>query len=69
MHSKLDSELACKQLNGIYRVKNADLQPIYAQIKEMAKAYDITFEDVYREFNKLADRQVNIAIDKALGKA
>jgi|GEM_PF-599308 len=67
VHSKMDSELACKQLNGIYRVKNVDLQPIYAQIKELSKQYDITFEHVYREFNKLADRQVNLAIDQALG--
>jgi ribonuclease HI len=63
VHAKMDSELACKQLNGIYRVKNPDLKPIYLEIKQLAMQYDITFEHVYREFNKLADAQVNIAID------
>ncbi len=63
VHAKMDSELACKQLNGIYRVKNPDLKPIYLEIKQLAEQYDITFEHVYREFNKLADKQVNLAID------
>lgn len=67
VHGYMDSELVCKQLNGIYRIKNIDLQPIHAEIRELAKKYDITYEHVYREFNKLADAQVNIAIDKALG--
>lgn len=62
----MDSELAVKQLNGIYRVKNKDLMPIYAEIKKLAQNYETTFEHVYREKNKLADRQVNIAIDEAL---
>ncbi|HSX14908.1 MAG TPA: ribonuclease HI family protein [Candidatus Saccharimonadales bacterium] len=63
----LDSELATKQLNGEYRVKNEDLKPIYLAIKELASHYDITFEHVYRKDNKAADAQVNLAIDKALG--
>lgn len=68
IHAKMDSELVCKQLNGVYRVKNVDLQPIYADIKKLAAQYDITFEHVYREFNKLADKQVNLAIDEALAR-
>ena len=63
----MDSELVCRQLNGIYRVKNADLKPLYAATTKLAQSYDITFEHVYREKNKLADQQVNIAIDQALG--
>jgi ribonuclease HI len=64
----MDSELLCKQLNGQYRVKNLGLIPIYTEIKKLAQSFDTTFEHVYREFNKLADKQVNIAIDAALGK-
>jgi ribonuclease HI len=67
VHSYMDSELVCKQLNGIYRVKNSDLMPIFHDVKALASNYDITFTHVYREKNKLADAQVNLAIDRALG--
>ena len=66
VHAKMDSELVCKQLNGLYKVRNAGLIPIYQDIKRLSRNYDIAFEHVYREFNKLADKQVNIAIDEAL---
>lgn len=64
----MDSELVCKQLNGQYRVKHPGLQPIYAEVVELAKQYDVTFAHVYRDKNKLADAEVNKAIDVALGK-
>ncbi len=64
----MDSELVCRQLTGRYRVKHPDLIPIYRQVLELAKPYDITYEHVYREKNKLADAQVNLAIDEALAQ-
>jgi|ERR1700683_818059 len=67
VHAFMDSELVCKQLNGQYRVKHPDLQPLYAAVVELAKRYNITYQHVYRASNKLADAQVNIAIDRALG--
>ena len=67
VHAYMDSELVCRQLNGIYKVKNLDLRPIFLETTKLAQAYDVTFEHVYREHNKLADAQVNLAIDKALG--
>jgi ribonuclease HI len=67
VHAYMDSELVCKQLNGQYRVKHPNLQPIYRDVVELAKQYDVAFEHVYREKNKLADAQVNLAIDRALG--
>lgn len=67
VHSFMDSELVCKQLNGQYRVKNPDLMPIFHDVKALASNYDIEFQHVYREKNKLADAQVNLAIDRALG--
>jgi ribonuclease HI len=66
VHAYMDSELVCKQLNGQYRVKHPGLQPIYREVIELAKQYEVTFEHVYREKNKLADAQVNLEIDKAL---
>ncbi|HSX48032.1 MAG TPA: ribonuclease HI family protein [Candidatus Nanoarchaeia archaeon] len=62
----MDSELVCRQLNGIYKIKNADLKVIFDEIKKLAQGQKITFSHVRREFNKLADAQVNIAIDDAL---
>lgn len=67
IHAYMDSELVCRQLNGQYKVKHPDLLPLYRQAVELAKRYDITFEHVYRDKNKLADAQVNLAIDRALG--
>ena len=67
VHGYMDSELAVKQLNGIYKVKNTDLRPIFHEIQRLAAKFNTTFEHVYRADNKLADAQVNIAIDKALG--
>jgi ribonuclease HI len=64
----MDSELLCRQLNGIYRVKNAGLIPIFIEIKKLAQKYQTTFEHVYREKNKLADAEVNKAIDSALAR-
>ena len=63
----MDSELAMKQLNGQYRMKNEALRPIFDEIKRLASHYQVTFEHVYREKNMAADEQVNLAIDQALG--
>ena len=62
----IDSELVVKQLNGQYKVKNVDLKPWHTKALELSQAYDIEFIHVYREANKLADEQVNLAIDQAL---
>lgn len=63
----MDSMLVCKQLLGEYKIKNEALKPIYAEIWEYTKDLEVTYSHVYREFNKAADEQVNIAIDRALG--
>jgi len=63
----MDSELAMKQLTGVYRMKNEALRPIFDEIKRLAADYETTYEHVYRANNKAADAQVNIAIDKSLG--
>ncbi len=67
IHFFMDSELVCKQLNGQYRVKHPGLIPIHERVVRLAKQFDVNFQHVYREHNKLADAQVNIAIDAALG--
>jgi len=60
----LDSDLVVKQLNGIYKVKNANIKPVYLKIKALLDSFDrITFTHVRREFNKVADALVNEALD------
>ena len=53
------------QLNGIYAIKNNDLLPIYNDIQELLKQFDaVAFVHVRREYNKEADEQANLAIDR-----
>ena len=60
----MDSLLVINQMKGIFKVKNRDLWPIYEAIKELAKQFKkVTFTHVPREFNKLADAEVNETLD------
>jgi len=63
----LDSQLVERQLNGIYKVKNANIKPLYQQIQTEIVGLNISFTHVYREDNKLADEQVNICLDHQAG--
>jgi len=59
----LDSQLVERQLNGVYKVKNSNIKPIFEEIKTLIPDMNITFTHIYREDNKLADEQVNICLD------
>jgi len=53
----LDSELVVRQVQGLYRVKNQRLRPLYAQVMALLQdleAYDILH--IRREFNAHADK-------------
>lgn len=59
-----DSELLVKQMNGEYRVKNADLRELYEEATELrSKFAKVTLTHVRREYNKDADRLCNEALD------
>ena len=59
-----DSELMVKQLNGVYRVKSADLKPLYDRAVELLSSFkDCKVVHVYREDNSAADSLANEAID------
>lgn len=64
----LDSELVVKQLNGLYRIKDGNLQSLAAKIKEIEKSINnkVTFTSIRRELNKTADGLVNKVLDKQL---
>ncbi|MEK7665610.1 MAG: ribonuclease HI family protein [Patescibacteria group bacterium] len=60
----MDSELAMKQLNGQYKVKNAELAKRFHEVCELKHYFKkVTFRHVRRELNKHADALVNKAID------
>ena len=62
----LDSELVVKQLRGEYKVKNVDLQPIHQDILRRCSNLSVSFTHVLRAQNKLADIEVNKALDEVL---
>lgn len=64
VHLKSDSELMVKQMNGLYKVKNEGLKPLYEQARGLTRDFDqVTFQHVYREQNSRADALCNEALD------
>jgi len=61
----MDSELIVKQLNGVYKIKNRDLLPIYQEVKRLTERFEkVEFVHIPRELNKVADAEVNRVLDK-----
>ncbi len=56
----IDSLMVVNQMNNIYQIKNRDLWPVHAHIKELAQQFEnVTFTHIKREFNQAADTIVN----------
>jgi ribonuclease HI len=65
----LDSELAVKQLNLEYKVRNPELKKIFLKIKTIEESFaQVEYKHVGREENKFADKLVNIALDAVEAK-
>ncbi|KKW32882.1 MAG: Ribonuclease H [Candidatus Uhrbacteria bacterium GW2011_GWA2_53_10] len=65
----MDSELAVKQLNGLYKVKNPGIAKRFMEIWQLKSHFKkISFRHVRREYNKEADALVNFTLDRAKGK-
>ena len=63
---RMDSELACRQLNHIYKIENEKLQPLFFQVWNLMLDFgDVKFTHVRREFNTRADAEANKAMDLA----
>lgn len=61
----MDSELAVKQINREYKVKNKDLAPLFLEIHNLSLGFKkLTFTHVRREHNQEADRLANEAMDR-----
>jgi ribonuclease HI len=62
----LDSELVVKQLLGKYKIREENLQKLAGEALRLARNFDsVEYFHVPREKNKLADKLVNEALDKA----
>ncbi len=62
---RLDSELVVKQLNGEYKIKEPDLQPLFVEVWNLRLDLGkIEFIHIPREENRRADRLVNRVLDK-----
>lgn len=60
----LDSELAVKQLNREYKVKNKNLAKLFVRVFNLSHSFSkVTFRHVPREENRLADALANQAMD------
>jgi ribonuclease HI len=64
----MDSQLACSQLNGVYKVKNSKIREFIFEIrqKEAVLGVPIAYAHVRREQNTKADLMVNQALDNQL---
>jgi ribonuclease HI len=61
----LDSALVVNQLNGLWRVKDPGLAPLFLKAWNLKQHFRrISFTHVARQKNKEADRLVNQALDK-----
>ena len=62
-----DSELVVRQVEGKYKVKNAGIKPLHAEVKQALAGFGSwSIRHVRRENNSDADRLVNQALDGVL---
>ena len=60
-----DNLMMVNQMNGVYKVKNLDLIPLYNKIKSQLKDFEsYAFIHVHREQNCHADKEANDAVDR-----
>lgn len=61
---RMDSELVVKQLNGEYKIKEPELQPLFVKVWNLRMDFGkVIFLHIPREQNKRADKLVNEILD------
>ena len=64
-----DSELLCKQFNGLYKIKNPNIIGMYNQITQLLTGFKkVLVINIPREQNKGADKLATLAIKKEFRK-
>jgi ribonuclease HI len=62
---KLDNLMVVGHMNGLYKIKNRELWPIYDEIANLLKKLEAySFVHVRREYNTEADAEVNRTLDE-----
>lgn len=66
---RMDSELVARQMNGIYKIENEKLIPLFMKIWNLKMDFGgVSFKHIPREQNKEADRLANEAMDEESAK-
>lgn len=61
----MDSKLAVEQLNGNFKVKNANIKPLFEEVSRITAQFkQFHISHIPREQNTVADEMANIAMDK-----
>ena len=64
---RMDSELACRQLNGEYKLSTKHIQEFFIEVWNLKTDFGkVTFAHIPREQNALADAALNRALDSSL---
>ncbi|PSL54455.1 ribonuclease HI/probable phosphoglycerate mutase [Saccharothrix carnea] len=65
---RMDSKLVVEQMSGRWKVKHPSMQPLVAEAREVARAFDrVGYTWIPRERNQRADRLANLAMDDQAG--
>lgn len=64
----LDSKLVVSQMQGLWKIKHPNMQPLFLSVKEKEKQLGmrVSYTHIPRELNKKADAMVNAALDNLL---
>lgn len=64
LNIQMDSELIVRQMTGIYKIKQPHIQELAGKVFRLLNNFThYNFGHVRREFNKVADKLVNQALD------
>ncbi len=64
IHCFMDSKLVVEQMSGNFKVKSANVRPLYEEVSRIAGQFkSFTIEHVMREQNAIADALANRAMD------
>jgi len=67
VEARADSQLLVRQVEGRYRVKAANLKPLFARVRELLERFERwRVVHVPREENREADRLANMALDACI---
>ena len=65
LHVRLDSKLAIEQMSGNWKVKNANIRPLWEKACSLREKFNtIAFKHVPREKNQRADQLANEAMNQ-----